>query len=321
MRGFAFMAVLLLSLGAGAQERAPAPVSGFNPTTSSVQEEQLLGALKQVTGHVSIPDTKSGVLIQPEGPAWRDYHRSWLPWIAGVTVLGTIAALGSFYAWRGTVRLQSGFSGVRMPRFGAFERFMHWVTATSWLVLAVSGLNVAVGRKVLLPLIGEEAFSNFSQFAKYAHNFLAFPFTAGVVLMLLVWVRHNIPNRVDLAWFRQGGGLVGHGHPPAGKFNGGQKAVFWIVVIGGGLLAASGFLLMFPFSLTDIAGMQTGQVVHGLLALGMIAAMLGHIYIGTLGMEGAFDAMGSGDVDVAWAKEHHALWVEEEQARARGAAE
>jgi formate dehydrogenase subunit gamma len=301
--------------------RPEAPVTGFNPTTASVNEAQLLGALKQVTGRVSLPDQKAGVLIQPEGPDWRDFQRGVVPWLAAVFVLGTCAALAVFYLVRGRIRTHGGATGRTITRFGGFERFMHWVTAVSWMLLALSGLNLAVGRRVLLPVIGESAFASFTQLAKYAHNFIAFPFMAGVVLMLLVWVRHNIPNSVDVAWFRQGGGIIGDAHPPAGKFNGGQKAIFWIVVLGGLVMAASGLLLMFPFTVTDVSGMQTGQMVHGVLALLMIAAMLAHIYIGTLGMEGAFDAMGTGQVDEAWAKAHHSLWVEEEQAKMHGAAE
>lgn len=321
MRKLLVLVVLLLPFGAAQAQRPASPVTGFNPTTSSVKEDELLSGSDKVLGHVTIPDGKSGVLEQPMGKVWRDYHRSWLPWVAGVFVLGMCAALAAFFAWRGRVRLHDGPSGRLVIRFGDFERFMHWVTAGSWLVLAISGLNMAVGRWVLLPLIGEEAFASFSEAAKYAHNFIAFPFTCGVVLMLLVWARHNIPNAVDVAWFRQFGGLLGDAHPPAEKFNGGQKAVFWIVVLFGGALAATGLVLMFPFAVTSVTGMQADQVVHGLLAMAMIAVMLGHIYIGSLGMEGAFDAMGSGMVDEAWAKAHHSLWVEEEAAKARGAAE
>jgi formate dehydrogenase subunit gamma len=181
--------------------------------------------------------------------------------------------------------------------------------------LAISGLNITFGRPLLLPLLGPETFTFWSQWAKYAHNFLSFPFTLGVVLIFLMWIGGNIPNRVDVTWVRQGGGIVGNEHPPAKRFNAGQKVIYWIVVLGGGLAAATGYLLMFPFYVTDIAGMQTAQVIHSVVAMLFIAAMLGHIYIGTLGMEGAFEAMGTGDVDVNWAKQHHSLWLQEEEAR------
>jgi formate dehydrogenase subunit gamma len=309
----AVLALVLLVAGPAAAQ--PKPVDGFDPTATAVNEDALLKGLKPITGRITIPDAKAATLIQPAGPDWRDYHRSWVPVLAAVFVLGTLAALALFFMLRGRIRVQGGFSGITIPRFSAFERFMHWLTAMSWLVLAVSGLNVAVGRRVLLPLMSASAYSTFSEWAKFAHNFVAFPFAAGVVLMFLVWVRGNLPTRIDVEWFKQGGGMIGNRHPSAEKFNGGQKVVFWVVVGFGGLISVSGFVLLFPFFGTNIWQMQIAQMVHGILALMMMAAMLAHIYIGTVGMEGAFDAMGKGSVDLKWAKEHHDLWVAQEQAR------
>jgi formate dehydrogenase subunit gamma len=314
------LAFLLAANMAVAQERGPAPVNGFDPDKVEVQEKELLNGLHKITGTISIPDSRAASLIQPAGKVWRDYRRDYLPWITAALVLGVIAVLAVFYLVVGKFRIEGGRSARTILRFGAFERFMHWLTAASWCVLALSGLNIAVGRVALLPLIGESAFSTLSGWLKVSHNFLAFPFTAGIVLMFLVWLRHNIPNKVDVAWFRQGGGFVGHRHPPAGKFNGGQKVVFWIVVLGGGAVAVTGYALIFPFYVTDITGMQLAQVIHGGVALLMIAAMLGHIYIGSVGMEGAIDAMDTGRVDLNWAKAHHSLWVEEELGKTEGAA-
>jgi formate dehydrogenase subunit gamma len=165
-----------------------------------------------------------------------------------------------------------------------------------------------------------DAFTAWSQWAKYAHDFLSFPFTIGVVLIFLMWVAWNLPTKVDVEWLKEGGGLVGRRHPPAARFNAGQKGIYWIVVLGGGLMAATGYLLMFPFYLTDIAGMQTAQMIHGTVGVLFIAAMIAHIYLGTLGEEGAFEGMGSGTVDLNWAKQHHKLWVEQEVAKGRAAA-
>jgi len=192
---------------------------------------------------------------------------------------------------------------------------VHWMTASCFIVLALSGLNITFGRPLLLPLIGPEAFTDWSQWAKYAHNYLSFPFTLGVFVIFMMWIAWNIPNRVDVEWLKEGGGIVGNRHPPADRFNGGQKMIYWIVVLGGGAIAASGYLLMFPFYVTNIAGMQLAQIVHGVVAVLFVAAMLGHIYIGTVGMEGAFEAMWDGTVDVNWAKQHHSLWAEKEIAK------
>jgi formate dehydrogenase subunit gamma len=296
---------------------APAPslAQQINPTASSVNERQLLQEMDRIQGRVSIPDQRSSVLVQPAGREWREFRIVVLSWIGGVAILGMLAVLVIFYLTRGMVRLEGGRSGRSIVRFTSFERFVHWMTATCFIVLAISGLNITFGRSLLLPLIGHAAFSEWSQWAKYAHNYLSFPFTIGVVLIFLMWVAGNIPNKVDIDWLKRGGGIVGHDHPPAYRFNAGQKAIYWIVVIGGGLVAVTGYALMFPFYLSGIEGMQLAQVVHSVVAVLFIAVMLAHIYIGTIGMEGAFEAMGSGTVDVNWAEEHHKLWLEEQSAR------
>ncbi len=296
---------------------APAPSSAeqINPTASSVSERQLLQEMDRIQGRVSIPDQRSSVLMQPAGREWREFRNVVLRWIGGVAILGILAVLVIFYLTRGMVRLESGRSGRTIVRFNAFERFAHWMTATCFVILAISGLNITFGRPLLLPLIGFEAFSEWSQWAKYAHNYLSFPFTIGVVLIFLMWIGGNIPSKVDLEWIKRGGGLIGNGHPPARRFNAGQKGIYWIVVIGGGLVATTGYQLMFPFYLTGIEGMQIAQIVHSIVAVLFIAAMLAHIYIGTIGMEGAFEAMGSGEVDVNWAREHHSLWLDQQLAR------
>jgi formate dehydrogenase subunit gamma len=304
---WAFLLIVATSMPSNAQQ--------INPTASSVKEQQLLQELNQIQGRVSIPDQRSGVLEQPAGRDWREFRNVTLRWIGGIAILGIIAVLVIFYLTRGMVRLESGRSGRNIVRFTAFERFVHWMTATCFIILAVSGLNITFGRPLLLPLIGFEAFSEWSQWAKYAHNYLSFPFTIGVVLIFLMWIGGNIPNKVDIDWLKRGGGMVGHDHPPAYRFNAGQKAVYWIVVIGGTAVAVTGYELMFPFYLSGIEGMQLAQVVHSIVSVLFVASMLAHIYIGTIGMEGAFEAMGTGTVDVNWAREHHSLWLEEQNAR------
>ena len=304
--------VAALAFPAAAQQVQRNPDGSVNPTASAVNEQKLLQTLGQIDGRVSIPAQRAGVLIQPAGREWRDFHEVTLRIIGAVAIIGMLALLVIFYLWRGMVRLEAGRSGRTLVRFNAFERGVHWMTATCFVILAISGLNITFGRPLLLPLLGPETFTAWSQWAKYAHNFLSFPFTLGVVLIFLMWIAGNIPNRVDFQWLKAGGGIVGQEHPPAQRFNAGQKLIYWIVVLGGGAAAATGYLLLFPFYVTDIAGMQTAQVIHSVVAMLFIAAMLGHIYIGTIGMEGAFEAMGTGEVDVNWAKQHHSLWLEDE---------
>src|SRR6201988_186032 len=311
VRAWALLLILTASAPSIAQQNQ------INPTASSVREQQLLQEFDRIQGRVSIPDQRSSVLIQPAGREWREFRTVALRWVGGIAILGMLAVLVIFYLSRGMVRRERGRSGRTIVRFTSFERSVPWMTATCFIVLAISGLNITFGRPLLLPLIGHDAFAEWSQWAKYAHNYLSFPFTIGVVLIFLMWISGNIPNKVDVDWMKRGGGIVGHDHPPAYRFNAGQKAIYWIVVVGGGLVAATGYELMFPFYLSGIEGMQLAHMVHAIVSVLFVAAMMAHIYIGTIGMEGAFEAMGSGTVDINWAREHHSLWLEEENARAQ----
>ena len=286
-----------------------------NPTADAVKEQQLLKELSRIQGRGTIPDVRSYVLEQPAGREWRHFHEVTLRWICGIAVLGMLGLSVLFYLARGMVKIENGRSGRKIVRFNGFERFVHWMTAACFIILSLSGLNITFGKPLLLTLVGPETFTTWSELAKYAHNFLSFPFTIGVVLIFLMWVGGNIPNSVDVEWVKRGGGIVGKDHPPAYRFNAGQKMIYWIVVIGGGASAVTGYLLLFPFYGTGIEGMQIAQVVHAVVSVLFIAAMLGHIYIGTIGMEGAVEAMGEGTVDVNWAKQHHRLWLEDEVSR------
>jgi formate dehydrogenase subunit gamma len=306
---------LVFMVAAAAPTMAQQPPTAVNPTASSVKEDELLRQMNIISGRGSIPDAKSYNIEQPAGRSWREFQQVTLPWIGIIAILGVLALLVLFYLIRGMVRIEGGRAGRTIVRFNAFERFVHWVTATCFIILAITGLNITFGKQLLLPWMGAEGFAAWSQWGKYAHNYLSFPFTIGVVLIFLIWIAGNIPNRMDVEWLKRGGGMVGKDHPPAYRFNAGQKMIYWIVVIGGTTVAVSGYLLMFPFYGTGIAGMQLAQIIHGVVALLFVAAMIAHIYIGTIGMEGAFEAMGTGTVDANWAKQHHALWLEQEQAR------
>jgi len=307
--------VFLFNLGTGVSAQPRNADNSVNPTADSVKEDQLLREFRRIQGRGTLPDVKSNTIEQPAGRDWRQFHEVWLRWIGAIAILGVAAAILIFYLFRGMVRIEAGRSGRVIVRFNAFERFVHWMTATCFVILAISGLNITFGKPLLLPLMSPGAFTGWSQTLKYLHNYLSFPFTIGVVVILLMWFAGNIPNRTDVEWLKEGGGLVGNKHPPAYRFNAGQKAVYWSVVLIGGASAVTGYFLMFPFWGTGISGMQLAQIIHGIAAVGFIAIILGHIYIGTIGMQGAFEAMGEGTVDVNWARQHHKLWLEEEAAR------
>ena len=310
-----FAAIALLLLAVTAAPVAAQQPNSVNPNGSAVNEQQLLNQLHRVQGLGTIPDTKSYVIEQPQGREWREYHEVILPTVGTIAMLGMIVLLAIFFVVSGMVRIRSGRSGVNIVRFNAFERFVHWMTAASFVLMALTGLNITFGKTALLPLIGPSAFSSWSLAAKYIHDYLSFPFTLGVILIFFMWLGGNLPDRYDLNWLAKGGGIVGKDEPPALRFNAGQKFVYWIVVLAGAAVAVTGYLLIFPFYGTGVGGMQLAQMIHGTVAVLFVAIMIAHVYIGTIGMEGAFEAMGSGTVDLNWAKEHHSAWLEEERAR------
>ncbi|HET6467666.1 MAG TPA: formate dehydrogenase subunit gamma [Geminicoccaceae bacterium] len=314
----ALLALLAPLLLPGPLAAQPMPNRSPGADSPAAQDQvQIYREAERLVGRVSIPDPRLAVLVQPEGRDWRAFQAVWLRWVAAVAILGIVVLLAVFYLWRGRIRIEHGWAGRTIARFGPIERFGHWLTAVSFLVLALTGLIVTFGRPLLIPLIGHGPFSALAEGSKLAHNFFSFPFVLGLLLILVMWIRDNLPERSDWVWIRQGGGFLkssgkGHAaHPEAGRFNAGQKLIFWAVVLGGAGLAVTGYLLMFPFWVTGVDGMQTVHIVHGLLAAVMIAVIIGHIYIGTLGMEGAFDAMASGEVDENWAREHHSRWYDQ----------
>jgi formate dehydrogenase subunit gamma len=286
-----------------------------NPTASVIDEHTLLKQAPRIEGRVDIPDSKAGVLIEPAGRMWDYFHEVLLRRGAEIVLLGTIVLLAAAYLIIGKIRISAGRSGKKILRFNAFERVAHWLTAVSFVVLGLTGLNITFGKVVLLPLMSPEAFADLSQAAKYVHDFTSFSFMAGLILIAVIFFKDNLPEKADIEWLKQGGGFIKSRHAPAGRFNLGEKLVFWLSLAAGAAVSLSGLLLLFPFYETGIAGMQLAHVVHAVVAVLFVALILAHIYIGTIGMEGAFEAMATGEVDLNWAKEHHDLWLKQQLAR------
>jgi formate dehydrogenase subunit gamma len=283
-----------------------------------------------------------GGMIGSDGDIFRGAKNGPLSQYGAWGMLGIVVLLVVFFAIRGRIKIGHGPDpqGRTIERFNALERGVHWLTATSFIVLALTGLNVLYGRYFLKPIIGAEAFGSLTYYGKLAHNYIAFAFILGIALMFLLWVRYNIPHVRDLKWLAVGGGMFSKdSHPEAGRFNAGQKIIFWSVVLGGFSLSLSGIALMWPGEVQPWAGtfafvntfgfdlptsltanneQQLSVLWHSVIALVMIVIIIAHIYIGSIGMEGAFDAVGTGQVDLNWAKEHHSLWVEEEMQKSPG---
>ena len=292
---------------------------------------------------VSTGSDVAKVLVQDGGMRWYEFRKGPLTKYGGWLLLGTIGALILFYLLRGKIRLDAPPTGRTVTRFQAFERFAHWLLAGSFVLLALTGLLTLLGRAFIAPYLGKELNATLLTVSKIIHNNVAWAFIVGLVLVFVLWVWHNIPNRTDLTWFAQAGGIIGNKHPPAKKFNGGQKIIFWSVILLGSSIAVSGISLLFPFELPLFAKtfgilntmgvpgvlgmdalptvlapqeeMQLAQLWHAIVGFVLMAIIIAHIYIGSVGMEGAFDAMGSGEVDEAWAHQHHSLWLDEVKAK------
>jgi formate dehydrogenase subunit gamma len=319
-------------------------------TLGGASDSEVYRALRFGTADVTVSSRSPAaeVLIQDRGMWWQEFRAGPLATYGAWLLGGTLVALLVFFALRGRIRIDGKITGEKILRFSSFERFGHWLFAGSFILLGITGLVTLFGRTVLIPLFGHEAFSTLAIASKWIHNNVAWAFMVGLVIIILNWTLHNSPNRHDLVWMAKAGGLFSKGvHPPARKFNAGQKMIFWSCVILGLSISASGLSLLFPFEMpmfaktfqiinsTGVPGlfgmaplpeqlapheeMQFAQLWHAIIAFVFMAIILAHIYLGSVGMEGAFDAMGSGEVELQWAREHHGLWVEEVEAKEKAA--
>ena len=327
---------------AAAQSGGQVP-GGWSGSTSDAEFWRAIR--KGVRGSVSIPDKKAAQLVQSDGDEFRAFRNGKMASSGVTAMIVVILVLLVFFIIRGKIMIDAGRDpgGQTIERFNTLERFTHWMTASSFIILSVTGLNILYGKLFMPALIGKEAFATLSMWGKMSHNYIAWAFMIGIVMMFVLWVKDNIPSSTDIKWLAKGGGLFVKGvHPPAKRFNAGQKLIFWSVVVGGGSLSTSGLALLFPFELQMFAGTfkiinvfgfdfptvlsplqetQYALMWHGIVGLGMIVIIIAHIYIGSLGMEGAIDAVADGRVDRNWAKEHHGLWVEELDNQAKASAE
>lgn len=321
-----------------AQSSVRPPSNAVNQSTKETKEEvgnsNTLGSESQSDywrnlrqgeqGTVSIPDKKSAVLVQSEGWAWMTIRNGPLKTYGGFALAIIVAVLTFFYLYRGQIKVESGMSGQKILRFGKFARYGHWINAIAFVLLALTGLNMLYGRTVLLPLLGPDWFSTITTAGKFVHNWGSFVFILGMVWIFIAFVSKNFFSKDDIGWVAKAGGMFKKGvHPPSKFFNFGEKVVFWSAILGGISVTITGLALLFPYQLDFIPGelaihkMQFASMWHAIVGLGLIVVIIGHIYIGTIGMEGSLTSMTTGYVDRNWAKEHHSLWLEELEAGAK----
>ncbi|MFY0988941.1 formate dehydrogenase subunit gamma [Halomonas sp. C05BenzN] len=250
-------------------------------------------------------------LVNASGENWRQLRNRWVSPFGLIAIGGMIVVIALFYLIIGRKDLSQPRTGRKLLRWPLLVRSIHWTVATLFIVLALSGLNLLYGKAVFRPLFGDAVWGAMISASKIAHNYLGPLFGVLLVVLLARVLKHNLPKRHDLTWFKQGGGLVGKGHPDAGFANGGEKLWFWLLATAGLAVVASGFVLDFPNYGQSRDTMQWANIIHAVGALGLTAVALGHIYIGTIGSEGSLEGMTTGYVDETWARDHHNLWYEE----------
>jgi formate dehydrogenase subunit gamma len=322
---------LALALPVAAQEKSAAPATDLAKeqqqrtvnqpgNNSEVWREVRSGQ----PNYTSVPGREAGVLVQPQarfpgqdamttaGEAWRKFRNGPITFYGGWLIVLVAAVIAAIYFVMGPIKLHEKPSGRLIERFTLVERWAHWVMAISFCVLAVSGLVILFGKHVLLPVFGYTLFAWLSSLMKNLHNFVAPLFIVSLLVFIVIYIKDNLPEKGDMAWMMNGWKMFKGEHLPSGRFNAGEKAWFWGgVVLLCLIVSISGLILLFPNFDQLRVTMQQASVVHAIAAILVMAAGLGHIYMGTVGVEGAYGNMRDGMTDETWAKEHHQYWYED----------
>ena len=281
-----------------------------------------------VSGYSSLPKSQApeaGNLIQPfvqypgsrlasAGESWRQVRNNIIVPYGAALLLIAVGAMALFYFSKGTIELHGQETGRKIERFTPFERSAHWANAIAFVTLAISGIVIAYGKYFLLPILGGTLFGWLSFALKNVHNFAGPLFAVSLVVVFITFVKDNLPSKDDVVWLLKGGGLFSGTEVPSHRFNAGEKVVFWGgVLLLGAIVVGSGLVLdmLLPGLIYERGTMQIASMIHGVAALFMMAMFIGHIYMGTIGMRGAYKAMREGYVDETWAKEHHELWYDD----------
>ncbi len=320
MRNVLLGLMLLLPIGGGAWAQAQTQES--QAQRQQAQPGNNAPVWREVRsgkeGFTTVTGRETGVLVHSEGQTWRKLRNGPITQYGGWLVVLVLIAVGLFYKLRGPIGLHSPPSGKMIERFSSFERIAHWSMAISFCILAASGLTMLFGKYVLLPLTGHTLFSWLAELCKNLHNFVGPIFLFSIVVFALKFIRDNIPRGYDLTWLIKGGGVFSGEVVPSGRFNAGEKIWFWGGVIGMGTIScASGLVLDFPNFDQTRSLMMLANIVHVIAAILFIAWSFTHIYLGTIGATGAYEAMRNGYVDETWAREHAQYWYDDVKAGRR----
>ena len=279
----------------------------INPGTELWRE-----ARDATRGTTQVEGVDSGVLINDAGERWRQYRMQQLAPYGAIILGGMVGILALYYLVRGKIRIEAGRSGKVVRRYTASEMVVHWILATTFVILALSGLILLFGRWVLIPLSGPEGFSMIALVSKNLHNYVGLLFTAIIPIAFFLYLKDSLFNlKVDGKWFRRLGGYLGGEEPSAEKVNAGQKSWYWVAMLAGLVLVASGLFLEFPNFQQSREWLQSAHIIHTIAAVAVMAFFFVHLYLATVGVEGALESMVNGHVDANWAKQHHDLWYEQ----------
>lgn len=264
-----------------------------------------------IVGQTQVLGPDAGALINTLGEQWRQFRMNQLVPVAGYVLGGMLIIIALFRIIRGKIRIKAGRSEKRVKRFSLYQRTTHWTVAITFITLGLTGCILIFGRSVLLPLLGGDVFGNLAFAAKRIHDFVGPVFGIALVVQFILFIKGNmLKPKEDLMWILKGGGMFGS-HASSHRYNAGEKTWFWLAMLGGLIVVASGLVLDFPLFGQDRADMSLAHIVHSSGAILILAASFGHIYMGTIAMEGAFEVMATGYCDANWAKEHHDLWYED----------
>ncbi|HRE15183.1 MAG TPA: formate dehydrogenase subunit gamma, partial [Usitatibacteraceae bacterium] len=266
-----------------------------------------------VTGqYASVQGRETNVLIQGAGHEWRKIRNGPVTKYGGILLLIPIAILLLYYLAKGPIKVHDPLTGRQIERFSSVERVAHWTMGLSFVVLALTGIVILFGKYIILPIVGHAAFASLTTLAKNLHNFVGPLFIFALVIFITLFVKDNIPKSYDGQWLGKFGGMLSGEHVPSGKFNAGEKGLFWIlVVVLCTVVGVTGLILNFPNWNQGREAMQVANLIHGIAAIVAMAMACFHIYMGTVGVQGALAAMKTGYVDETWAKEHHEYWYNE----------
>lgn len=321
MRAVAFLLAIFLCSAAAAQV-----AQSDDPRVRAQQERSLTQPLNNAPvwrdvrsgqrGYIAMKGQEYGQAIMSSGETWREFRNGpltfWGGWVIVLVALGILA----YYFSKGQMKLHEPLTGRDMERFSLIERGTHWVAAASFVILALTGLTLLFGKHLLIPVIGYLAFSWWSAAAKVLHNTFGPIFILSLLVMIPLYAKDNLWRPHDWMWLRRLGGFVDHKDVPSGRYNAGEKIWFWVgVVVAGIAVSVSGLILLFPNFGQEREMMQLTHAAHTIAAVGFVAIGLGHIYLGTIAMQGAYAAMRLGKVDETWAREHHLYWYQEVKAR------